>query len=784
MVAIVGSQAEVNQIFESPGGYTFDIYNSRVIVKVVLPAGTILTPSILDANEQAITASGWEVKSSDINEAATKGGMAPMHFKEDGDPGFRPLRVPFDPYIKGPAVLNRQRTRIGYAIFDNPVNYISYTRNSQVDQVPLMRESGTIKKGSGRAYESYSISYMANGPSEIRDSVADVFNQISLQPFITVEGGPFGSDFEDGDIPHRAIAVRNFSVSTVPGLPNTLQVGINFDPFVWEYYVPPGQDAAENRNTVPQSRLKLDGEGLRVQMDDFICWPLAKLWAESRERSRYNDAPLNGIFELAFPNVEAGMMIDKALDLRRNLNPALEDLNTFKTLKQGILEKDWTKINSRNVKEIILGQTYKGVNVYAVKINQQTTASELFPSLYSTNKSTTADKSMVVGLIDWSKIGSQNFVGDDGSFLPQSATIDVKYLTEGFAAGQPISLPEGLNIPILDITLTDIGNYGLTLAIERQTRLRLLGTVEIPSSNDPKYSYYQSKVVPEMAARVASPHLYYAFVLKTDRANSSARGLKSWVDQIITKLEDKSTKETRSSYVNLSKIIADQFKANPEDIITLSDSINKSSNIVVETISGNRGHRLTTLNTMAFPTPIHQYLGGMDATFVVQGKCFGKEAKDKLARVKEEFDRRAIAKTSPKLVTEGMESRQGIPLNGSYLRVKNEIFQLLGVDFVMPMTLSFESVDQQPDVWSFTISFIEFDPKQKYAEQIKYLPTSIASLGKLYNYGNQYRGGNYGLTNPLIERGREWFSLQASLALEEVYPDMMLPTKAELEDWV
>ena len=185
-----------------------------------------------------------------------------------------------------------------------------------------MRLPGTIKKGTGQAYESYTITYTAQGVDEIRKSVQEVFEQISLTPFTVAEGGPFGTiGSEDSDIKHQAIAIRNFSVSTVPGLPNALQVQISFDPFNWQYYISPSDDDQFPVN----------------HFDDAVCWPLVKIWAKTAQKSNYSGRDFNGKFGLYFPSDSGTSLIDALYNLTSTVQPSLDvsALDSFGTLLSG-----------------------------------------------------------------------------------------------------------------------------------------------------------------------------------------------------------------------------------------------------------------------------------------------------------------------------------------------------------------------------------------------------------------------------------------------------------------
>jgi hypothetical protein len=149
-----------------------------------------------------------------------------------------------------------------------------------------------------------------------------------------VEGGPFGFKNEEGDIKHQAIAVRNFSISTIEGLPDALQVEISFDPFNWQYYIP----MSDKYNI--------------FHYDDVMCWPLIKVWSKRAERSIYNGTPFNGKFGLYFPDAE-GMRLINLIFAQNKANSPGDDIAALQTFKSGLDSSGPpTSLTSRNYKKV------------------------------------------------------------------------------------------------------------------------------------------------------------------------------------------------------------------------------------------------------------------------------------------------------------------------------------------------------------------------------------------------------------------------------------------------
>lgn len=649
--------------------------------------------------------------------------------------------LPFTP-IAVPVPKDKAFTRIGYAVFDNPIHYITQSRTTQIEQIPTLRLPGTIKKGTGKAYESYTISYMANGADEIDKSVREVFEQISLNPFTSVEGGPFGDKGqENGDIKYQAIAVRNFSVTTVDGFPNSLQVEISFDPFNWQYYMPMSENEISPISCY----------------DDVICWPLVKVWSSLANKSTFSGGEFNGALGLYFPNIEGTKLIEEIYSNRRKIDPA-DDYSAIASFVSRLDSPGGGSITSRNFKEII-GPENIEARVFVLKVASKA----LYDQFVNDNEH-------FVGLLNWSKLSASNFYNHKGNFLSSSADITPDYFTK-IVSGKAFKGDEVYS----DGNRQSYLNHFVDIPRDDSGRNDLQSRIN---------TYLTNNNGTDLIADAASnPQRTFAVVLYVTPSNRKELETK------LVRLQAEADKIDNYKIINRTKESKEaifrggQFN-NPTYDRTFSIEAGPGgtdSDILIERIGGSRGHNLALLSQRGDPLPIHQYMGGMDATFIIQGKCFGHEAKTKLEQLKDKFDREALYKKSSKFNIDIDQATKSNGVTASFLYVDNEIFSLLGVNFIMPVTLQFETVDQEPDCWNFTLSVIEYNPDLKRGEEVKFLPTSWQQLGRISNYG--WDSDIYS-NNPTVDRAIEYFNLQAQLAQEEVYPDMNLPTKGEIDYWI
>lgn len=672
-----------------------------------------------------------------------------------GRPPFTPVPYPWDVDYRPDGEF-----RLGYARIKVPVRTYSYTRNTRVETRPVIREQGTMKRNTGMAYESYSLSYMVAGPTEIKSGVQDVINQLSLIPFLTVEGGPFGNPKDqDGEIPYGAIAVRGFSLSTVDGLPGCLEVNISFDPFLWDFYIP-----------------YTTGKYPVLTMDDAMCWPLFKLWADTNENSVYDGKRFDGYFRLSFPDPTLNDLIME-LSTQTTLDEGVnEDVEALMSAANGVLPGtlDKATISSPNVKEIKLPTRDPNTpRLIVMRVHDKAIWNSMATdSMGVGTGGNPLFKQTVVGIVDWeNKLSGFNYSDSDGNFMPQSTQIPLTYVDKTFEVGQPMA-PEQLSRAQLRI-LDAVSGTGSSWASQISWHYDRM-IADLPGSTA-RYEERVAELEREKQARLAAPWDYYAIAFLVD-AKTSLQLQKSFKAMAEVN-KHRANPRKRSA----ERLLADKYIMDRESPHLVAETDVERGDILIEHISGSKSHNLAMTSFYGNPLPLHQYMGGSDVVLVVEGKCFSLDAVNKLKTIKDEFDKRAQLKISRKFVVEGRESSKNRELLAGFLRVENEIFQLMGVHFALPLNLNIEPVDSQPGVWSFTFTFLEYNPAQVEQEQVKFLRTSIDQMGKVYKYGWNDSENDQ---NPLLQRAQDWFSLQYFLAQEEVYPDMQLPTNHQFQNWV
>jgi hypothetical protein len=634
------------------------------------------------------------------------------------DPRYVPVRVPFSP---------TDGVRIGYAIFNNPINYIHQQRTTYLDQQPTLRENGTIKKGTGFSYENYSLNYYANDSQEIKTSVQEVLEQVLLNPFITCEGGPFGLKKGEGDIPHQEFVVQGVTVATIPKQPGSLSVELSMAPFLFSWYCPQTMS-----KFVPNS--SGGNKGPQLDMDDMICWPLAKLWTKTRSKSIYptnNSKALDGEFSLSIPSQNVVNKLNTLAFASRSLDTAL-DYNTLASL-QRVLETDSFEavnklINSPNLKVLSARGHSADEKVVIVKVNSKAN----FHTLLETGKS------LFLGLVDWSKYRSHNFIASDGSFLPESTTVFDQEATE--------STYPFLAVPAKNWYL-DIETYILGAQAERAK-----------TNNTVKDSDVQ-----EAQSR---PWEFFALAFKVTSMDQN-----KLLPQ-VKKLADIEKRTQKSVFQNEREQITDILAS---DTMPYSPVLKANKEIIIDSIAGTRKNNVVPTFVQGMTLPSFEYLGGGSSEFVVRGQVFSLAAKKQIEQLKQDFDQRSMRNPAG-YGGSVKETYDSVP----FMRVTNEVFDLFGVQFVMPMSVSCDSVSEEPGVWNFELVLLEYDPRTQAAERIKFLPTTLQDQAKVLNY----QGPTPDQTSPLVLKAEEFFSLQYSLSQEEVYPDLRLPTRGEVDSWV
>ena len=672
---------------------------------------------------------------------------SPAHIEDQLEPlPFSPVKVPFD---------SSEGVRIGYAKFTNPILHLTQTRSSYVDSQPVLRQSGSIKRGDGYSYQSYTLTWIADGPEDIKKSVQEVLEQIQLMPFTTVEGGPFAMLDEIGEIPYHEIAVRNYSISTVDGLPNSLQCQITFDPFNWEYYTPP---------MLPNATTGYEG---RFRLDDMYCWPLIKTYCKSRSKSKYSGLPFTGSLKLSFPDITTSELLNDLLRDNKTYDPVVTDLSTLKALQEGVISGNSSLIDQSNVKVLsgISNRPYQS-EYYAVKLSSYSSWSHFVAEAPLNVQAPGQPEPSFAGLLDWNQLNN----------VVQQPTFTDNNLQDipGYLGGSQADTSN------YDGRTGTINTVGISLATQIQSYLLKsnYGTTTVPVSGDINYLDYVNRLQPIIIEQQTQPWLYFAVVLKVASPAAKSK-LKSKLNQTISQLS--MDPKASYKYTSIGTQLKDVFVPDQSNVY----NFNSLSDVVIERIAAQKSHNLALTSTTHDPLPIHSYMGGYDGSFVVQGKAFGLEGKRVLEQLKASWETRSLFKRSRKFLSDLNDVSKVQEYAKSFLKIENEIFQLMGVNFVMPISLDIESVDGHPGVWDWSFSFIEYDPVILKSEEVRYIDTWLNNIGRIYEYSGF--GGEQNTKigrTPITDRGKDWIDLQSKLKLEELYPDMQLPDLNELKVWI
>lgn len=674
---------------------------------------------------------------SDV-ETKNKGIAANWELPEETSP-FTPVQCD----LTG-AEIGQGHWRIGYAKIPIPIYTLSKQSVSKIDQQASLRGSGTIKKGLGVTYDSYTLMYRCHGVEQIQKGVQEVYEQIGLTPFLPVEGGPFGFEGENS-IATNAIAVKSFTINTVDDLPNVVEVILQFEPFVWEFYLP------YTTGTYP-----------RTTFSKAFCMPLFKLWCKSRGKSTYNGAPFSGHVGFLLPDPELTETINSIFDTPERSADVNEDIAALTTLRNGILGGSSTNIISPNAKEIrfTVPKGTASAKLLALKLaNSSVFYSFLNKGGNPLSFSTLEDS--IVGLIDWNSKLSKNNYTDGNGFAPTSANVNIDRFTPTSQTGplKPISVGD-VNLNILDFSTRD----GSLLAQLQTAKATALSTL---TPNTPEYIAADR----DWSGRIERPWAYYAIAILSNTHTSA--DLKNKLDKTIETYKG----DVEFTYSSYRDRLSTVFTPDVSSIyINCSDISNE---ILVERISATKNYNLAGISHHGQTRPIHSHVGSLDTVVAMEGTCFSEAAVNMLQALKEEFQVRALHKVSRKFAVNGTDSNIEKELGLSILKVENEICALIGSEFLMPLTLDFEPIQKQPGCFRFSMSFIDYDPKTLTIERIKYLETTIGQLSQVYTYGWNTTGNN-----PILQKAEDFLSLQFNLSREELLPDMVLPTQAEVNYWI
>lgn len=663
--------------------------------------------------------------------------------KPDKTSPFTPIQVPFSP-------VSHEGWRLGYAVIKSPITMATTMRNTYVKEVGSLRSKNSIKTTQGQSYESYNLTYVAKGTYEIEKYIKEVIEQISINPFVCCEGEAFGRGIDPGFIPSKELAIRSFSISTIPQNPDAIMMQIQADPFLWNHWMPPTEAQGDSWE--------------KVELDDAICYPLYKLWCKEAAKSTFNpEIHLNGILNIYKPTKEALIRIENSVQASPiEITQQAQLPDALSELYKGNLQN----VDSDIVKEI---STLNDDRYFIVKV-QDTKLFSLLTGYEKVNGSyvLTQNKPLFAGLMNWDRL-NYRFADQYGKRISAGSLID----QSGFPDAAKSLTKNAFNVEdFVDVLRTgnlyqgiyddQYAHYSEILS-KSLSGTALIDEIERLAAKDSDFFE-------------ANPTQKYAIVLRVKPGqqvefNNMLSDLRKITDTTIFNTDP---------VENYNTILRDSGE---ELLLGVSDTEDESD-IVIEQISASKAHNLAANSVKSSPLPIHQYLGSLGTTMTIRGTCFGLQAKQKLEFVKNIFDHQALrkqsAQKSPHYATNEIESEK-LGKVSPFLRLENEISDLMGMKFVMPVTLSFETLDGQPNAYGFELTLIDYDPSLKKEEKLKLIPTySQSTETTSMHFANPAKN----TTHPIMLKALDYFTIQGALKSYQAYPDLELPTLSKVNYWI
>jgi hypothetical protein len=192
--------------------------------------------------------------------------------------------------------------------------------------------------------------------------------------------------------------------------------------------------------------------------------------------------------------------------------------------------------------------------------------------------------------------------------------------------------------------------------------------------------------------------------------------------------------------------------------------------MTIESISAAVENLIAPMQMQGERIPTHQYMGGTATMFHISGTISNAAeaslSADFLARTN------ALARQYPGRL-------DGSPFGG-FVEIENELAQFMGVDKVLPVQWSVETVPDFPDVLRFQLTLVEFDGTQRSKELLQALTEDLEKA-------NKKDGINHLVRDIFEDAGRRHLrqaELKRRLRSTELYPDLCLPTHAQLQLWI
>jgi hypothetical protein len=190
--------------------------------------------------------------------------------------------------------------------------------------------------------------------------------------------------------------------------------------------------------------------------------------------------------------------------------------------------------------------------------------------------------------------------------------------------------------------------------------------------------------------------------------------------------------------------------------------------VVVSDIAISFQNAFSRFPTQMSEKPAYQFLGGQDIYAKISLKVASEAAVLSLRSLFEQNQKYA--------------RKYHYNLTTSFLGIKNEIFQLFGVDYVFIDSMSCVSVLDYPGLYSVEITFMDFDVFQRTREYGEV----IVKEGDQYRLSgsgpNVYDFGAELCARDPMSGAKDWVKIENLFKYINVYPDLDLPTYDEVKN--
>lgn len=624
--------------------------------------------------------------------------------------------------------------RIGYTVLDGQADAIAISRESQVETVPALRTAHAALKNSGQHRKQVTLKLDLTA-KDLPTQMVPLLRQLDRTPFLPVANRVL-NDVEGID----ALAIQSFTVTTVPGYPERLNLEIVAQPFHWQGYMPQEGGFGET-----------------------FCWPLFRAWCDlSRSGSRIRPPAGPWTGELSFQLLE-----DEALRASQamSVEGAPERLPALETVQAALT---WLDHNPRDQKTLdALERKHRpslqgdlqvrdlallrlgSVDGYTCLLRTEDldTAVALLRSAASDLHAGIRDRIRVWRRLPW--INNNDQINTTGTHGPQGLPV----LPRDPAAPPPVG----------PIYWLQGGNEVEEDVIRKAAELL----------DDLRRAKQPQSLHPEQAdLRLQFPG--WTFQIPVHR-----RGV---LRQYLAEQRQTHRTTEKAQKARYTPVYSDERRTFPS--------------LVLQQISISRQNILIELPMSQQALPIHQHLGSTNKLVRFIGNCDAADLQG-LEELLDQVDEQVRATAHVTLPDVGRDVQAG------FLRANNEVLALLGIEAVLPLTLTATTMQGFPGMYEIELTCLEYDADSRHRESPERMDDdtlfarwsnegwalSDVPGGVNPAAGTHARGHHDNLLWRTIYTGLTQKAVTAEVYHQELrkfelYPDLELPTWQELSDWI